>query len=337
MNSWTGGQYSLLRVVLGASLAAYFVSLAGTQPLAALAAVGSALLAAGAFDRPAAVATACLGGWVFARDPSLASPVFPFVLALLGVCALLPAAPYGAWAARGRADPDGGWRMPAVLHAAAWLLLLLACARAGVWKWSGSWLALATLAPLLALGAAGAWRPLRRWVWLALLAAWVQGVVVGRADAGPALLALFAFAFDPGWLPRAGGNATVFYDGACGLCHRAVRFLLAEDQEPAALRYAPIESERFNSAVPEASRADLPDSLILVTADGTLLTRSAGVLEIARRLGGVWRAGAALIGLVPAPALDALYDRVAAVRRHLFAAPDAACPLVPGHLRSRFE
>jgi predicted DCC family thiol-disulfide oxidoreductase YuxK len=80
----------------------------------------------------------------------------------------------------------------------------------------------------------------------------------------------------------------------------------------------------------------LPDSIVVRTADGMLLTRSAAVRHILRRLGGLWRVIAGLTGLVPARVLDGAYNGLARVRLRLFARPAEACPLLPKHLRDRF-
>jgi predicted DCC family thiol-disulfide oxidoreductase YuxK len=128
----------------------------------------------------------------------------------------------------------------------------------------------------------------------------------------------------------------LFYDGSCGLCHRAVRFLLWADREGRAFRFAPLGGSTFEARIPPSERRGLPDSMVLRTADGALLTRSAGALHVLRRLGGGWRVLAFLFGLVPRPLRDAAYDFVARVRLRLFARPDDACPVVPPPLRTRF-
>ena len=127
---------------------------------------------------------------------------------------------------------------------------------------------------------------------------------------------------------------TLFYDGQCGLCHGAVRFLLARDRAPGgAFRFAPLGGETFRNAIPNA--AALPDSLVLLTDDGRVLTRSRAVLHIGHRLGGLWRTLARVAGIVPRPLLDRGYDAVARVRYRLFARPQDACPMAPPELRSR--
>jgi predicted DCC family thiol-disulfide oxidoreductase YuxK len=128
----------------------------------------------------------------------------------------------------------------------------------------------------------------------------------------------------------------LFYDGDCGLCHRAVQFVLANDRQ-AVFRFAPLDSELFRAAVPEATRAGLPDSMVVVTGTGAVLTRSAAVLHIMRLLGGWWRPLAAAASIVPEAIRDWAYDRVAAVRRRLFAKPTTVCPLLPDHLKGRFD
>jgi predicted DCC family thiol-disulfide oxidoreductase YuxK len=129
----------------------------------------------------------------------------------------------------------------------------------------------------------------------------------------------------------------LFYDGGCGLCHRAVRFVLWADAEGRAFRFAPLGGESFRKLVSEAQRAALPDSLVVSTQAGLLLVRYAAVLHILRRLGGGWRALALLGRLVPSRLGDWAYDRVARIRGRLFSRPADACPVTPPALRKRFD
>ena len=129
----------------------------------------------------------------------------------------------------------------------------------------------------------------------------------------------------------------VFYDGTCGLCHHTVRFGLGRDRDGSRFRYAPLASSTFAGTYDPATRAGLPDSIVLRTADGRTLTRSAAVLHIGERLGGPWRVLARVVGLLPRWLLDLAYDGVARVRHRLFRRPADACPVIPPELRSRFE
>jgi predicted DCC family thiol-disulfide oxidoreductase YuxK len=130
-------------------------------------------------------------------------------------------------------------------------------------------------------------------------------------------------------------RAVLFYDGGCGLCHRSVRALLALDRA-GALRFAPLGGETLRELVPEVERAALPDSLVLRTADGRLLVRTAAVVESLRLLGGPAGSLAAMARVVPRPLADRLYDLVARVRRRLIRPPAGACPAVGPVLRARF-
>jgi predicted DCC family thiol-disulfide oxidoreductase YuxK len=129
----------------------------------------------------------------------------------------------------------------------------------------------------------------------------------------------------------------LFYDGSCALCHWAVRFVLARDREGRAFRFAPLDSDAFRKAAPQAVRTAIPDSLVVETRDGRLLTRSSAVIHILGRLGTPWRGLGAVAGVLPRALLDALYDFVARVRYRVFGREPDACPVIPKDLRSRFD
>lgn len=129
----------------------------------------------------------------------------------------------------------------------------------------------------------------------------------------------------------------LFYDGHCGLCHRAVKFVLKNDKTGKAFRFAPLQGETFSALVPAGARESLPDSIIVRTAHGVLLVRSAAFIHILRRLGGGWRVLAAILAVVPRGLRDAVYDFVARVRYRIFGRRDDLCPIVPAELRKRFD
>jgi predicted DCC family thiol-disulfide oxidoreductase YuxK len=175
-NSWTGGQYSVFRILFGLYLFVHFAHLApwsaelfssaGMTPDAWL----SPLLRAfpnilAAIDAPAFVVALCLAaaaaalcfavGWhdrwaalivwyvlacLVGRNPLITNPSLPYVGWMLLAHACLPAAPYGSAAARGRSDPAGDWRFPRRLFAAAWIVLALSYSYSGYTKLlSPSW------------------------------------------------------------------------------------------------------------------------------------------------------------------------------------------------------
>jgi predicted DCC family thiol-disulfide oxidoreductase YuxK len=137
--------------------------------------------------------------------------------------------------------------------------------------------------------------------------------------------------------PNASDAEILFYDGHCGLCHRAVKFVLKHDRSGRAFRFAPLQGATFQSRVPAADRADLPDSVVVLTADGSLLVRSDAFVHILRRLGGGWRIPAGVLAVVPRPLRDVVYNFIARTRYSVFGKRDDLCPIVPADLRARFD
>jgi predicted DCC family thiol-disulfide oxidoreductase YuxK len=132
-------------------------------------------------------------------------------------------------------------------------------------------------------------------------------------------------------------TAILFYDGYCGLCRLAVQFVLNHDRSGTAFRFAPLQGTTFQALVPADSRAAIPDSLAVLSRDGSLMVRSDACIHVLRRLGGAWRTAGALAAIVPRPLRDALYDRVAGMRYRIFGRRDNVCPAVAPDLRQRFD
>jgi len=391
MNGLSGGQYSLYRVLLGMYLATrclwiFRVGLAGetavldaffhplfnglsfaTAPglVASLLGIGglaAVALALGTLDRLAAVIL--IGIWIlfFSGAPLNGNPEVPCVVLLLVVHALLPAGPYGAWRARDRNDPGGGWSFPSNLSRLLWAGLVVAYGYNAFVKWSDpSWVdggaitrhlhgpqdlnpgGSERLLAWLTLGgeSVGAllllWRKSRPWAWFGLFALHLAlTVAFGMPGSSGALLLLHVVTFDPNWIPglsaaKSGQREIVFYDGECGLCHRATRFLLAEDEE-ARFHLAPLQGETMQAI----EKTDWPDSILVQTSAGDWLNRTSALIYIGRRLGGYWRVCATLGWVIPRPMRDAVYNGVARIRKRVFTQPEGLCPMVPPHLGERF-
>jgi predicted DCC family thiol-disulfide oxidoreductase YuxK len=137
--------------------------------------------------------------------------------------------------------------------------------------------------------------------------------------------------------PFAEKTETLFYDGHCALCHGTVQFVLERDRTGAAFRFAPLQGETFQAQVPLEQRAGLPDSIVIRTADGSLLARSDAVVRILQRLGGGWKISASILAAIPRGLRDAVYDFVARVRYRVFGKRNDLCPIVPPELRGRFD
>jgi len=129
----------------------------------------------------------------------------------------------------------------------------------------------------------------------------------------------------------------LFYDGNCGLCHGAVRFVVHRDRRGSTFRYAPLGGSTFERLLPVAQRATLPDSLAVLTSDRRLLARSEGVIYVLKRLGGVWPLVGDLLEIVPSRLRNAGYDWVARHRFRLFEAPAQSCPVPSAEEQRRFD
>jgi len=149
------------------------------------------------------------------------------------------------------------------------------------------------------------------------------------------LAALACYAFET--VALAASPEILFYDGHCGLCHRAVKFVLKHDRTGAAFRFAPLQGSTFRERVFPEQRAALPDSVVVLSNSGSLLARSDAFLHILRRLGGGWRFLAGIIAVIPRPLRDLVYDFIARVRYRVFGTREDMCPIVPPDLRARFD
>src|SRR5215813_15337247 len=129
----------------------------------------------------------------------------------------------------------------------------------------------------------------------------------------------------------------LFYDGHCGLCHNAVKFVVKHDRSGTAFRFAPLYGKTFEARVPVDQRTGLCDSMVVQTNEGLLLMRSNALVHILQRLGGKWKILAAVVALIPRPVRDVLYNVIARIRYRVFGRRDDLCPVLPSNLRTRFD
>jgi predicted DCC family thiol-disulfide oxidoreductase YuxK len=106
------------------------------------------------------------------------------------------------------------------------------------------------------------------------------------------------------------GLTHLFYDGGCGVCRGAVRFAAKRDVSHL-LRFAPLGGATFEQLVPPGLRTGLPDSLVVLTPEGGLLTRSEAVIHLLHRMGPPWRLVGFLLTWTPIHLRDWVYDQVA--------------------------
>ncbi len=158
------------------------------------------------------------------------------------------------------------------------------------------------------------------------------GDAAGRSSSDGALTPVSA-----GHLASAPALEVIFYDGHCGFCHRAVRWVLKRDPAGTRFRFAPLQGPTFLKRVPAFYRATLPDTIVLQTSEAKLLVRSDAFIHILRCLGGPWTPLAIGLNLVPRFIRDGVYDFVARIRHRLFDRPTDTCPVLPPDQRARFD
>jgi predicted DCC family thiol-disulfide oxidoreductase YuxK len=129
---------------------------------------------------------------------------------------------------------------------------------------------------------------------------------------------------------------SLFYDGNCGLCHNAVRFILAETPIGSVFFY-PQQGKTFEK-LKALSQNSLPDSLVLQASDKkNLLFKSQALLILSKNMGGLWQFIAFFISFLPLVFLDLTYDFIAKIRKKIFVQPENACPLIPSKYKVLFD
>ena len=133
-------------------------------------------------------------------------------------------------------------------------------------------------------------------------------------------------------------SAIVFYDGDCGLCHASVKFVITRDARRQ-FRYAPLGGDTFVERLgkTDVDAASLPDSIVVLTPDDELLTRSSAIIYLLRRLSRPWSWLGALLAVVPRFLRDLGYRLVARTRRRFFTPPEGVCPVMPRDQRLLFD
>jgi predicted DCC family thiol-disulfide oxidoreductase YuxK len=328
----------------------------------------AALFTIGAWRRIAALVLwygwACLAG----RNPFIANPGLPFIGLLLLVCAITP---YGEPFAVTKGKDGETWRMPEGLYEGIWIIMALGYTVSGIHKcMSPSWadgtaivhllnnplsrdnslrqMLLSMPEILLKLNTWGVlalevlFAPLcyfaftRKWTWLAMIGMHC-GIVslVNFADLTIGVLMVHLFTFDDRWLPgkKTEQSPVLFFDGVCGLCNGFIQFLFDVDEQ-SVFKVATLQGAFAAEKLPDTLTKNL-NSLVVMTDEGTLLTKSRAVLFVMTRVGGLWRVVGIAGNLVPARVTDIVYDLVAKNRYHLFGKLES-CRMPTPSERSRF-
>lgn len=129
-------------------------------------------------------------------------------------------------------------------------------------------------------------------------------------------------------------HLTVFYDGTCGFCHGAVRFLIRRDPHGERFRYAPLQG--LTAAEFLSNPNDLPDSVVAYLPDGSVHTEGTAAIVIAARIGGLYGFLGRIGALLPLSIVNAMYRLIARNRHRWFGRRTELCPLLSEHQRALF-
>jgi predicted DCC family thiol-disulfide oxidoreductase YuxK len=125
----------------------------------------------------------------------------------------------------------------------------------------------------------------------------------------------------------------ILFDGVCNLCSGAVKFIVKRDRR-AQFRFASLQSSFAQKQLEQMGvNVDRANTMILIHGQ-YIFQRSDAVLEIARRLDGLWPVFYAA-RIIPRFIRDAMYKLVASNRYRLFGKKES-CMVPTQELRARF-
>lgn len=131
-----------------------------------------------------------------------------------------------------------------------------------------------------------------------------------------------------------GNPPILLFDGVCNLCNASVAWLLRRDRK-GIFRFASLQGETGQELLRERG-LDTREfhSVILIVPSQAYYTKSMAAIEIARRLGGLWRVFT-VFTWIPDPIRDAVYDFVANNRYRWFGKKEE-CMLPRPEWKDRF-
>ena len=118
----------------------------------------------------------------------------------------------------------------------------------------------------------------------------------------------------------------IYYDGECGLCHLAVRFILRVDSK-SKFYFSPLSNLDNN--------LKNIDSIIFKKGNKVFYEGQA-IIMIFENIDNNWNYLAKVLKLFPVNVLDTAYRWVSRNRAKVFVKKVSSCPIVPSSYRERF-
>ena len=118
----------------------------------------------------------------------------------------------------------------------------------------------------------------------------------------------------------------IYYDGECGLCHLAVRFILRVDSK-SKFYFSPLSNLDIN--------LKNIDSIIL-KKDNKVFYEGMAIIMIFQNIDNNWNYLAKVLKLIPINVLDTAYRWVSRNRAKISVKKVSSCPIVPSYYQKRF-
>jgi predicted DCC family thiol-disulfide oxidoreductase YuxK len=157
-------------------------------------------------------------------------------------------------------------------------------------------------------------------------------MVISFADLSIGMLMIHLFTFDQRWLGKKKKEVMVLYDGECGLCSKAMRFIAKEDSMDNFKLRSLQESEGQNLLKKHNLPTENFDTMVLIKDDKAYI-KSDAAIQIGKSLGGLWTLG--IIGnYIPKDTRNSYYDWVVKNRLKFFGKGDV-CSIPSIRLRRK--
>ena len=118
----------------------------------------------------------------------------------------------------------------------------------------------------------------------------------------------------------------IYYDGECGLCHLAVRFILRVDSKNN-FYFSPLSNLDIN--------LKNIDSIILKRGDKVFYEGMA-IIMIFENIDNNWNYLAKVLKIIPINVLDTAYRWVSRNRAKVSVKEVSSCPIIPSYYKKRF-
>ena len=118
----------------------------------------------------------------------------------------------------------------------------------------------------------------------------------------------------------------IYYDGECGLCHLAVKFILRVDSK-SKFYFSPLSNLDYNLKNIDS---------IVFKKGGKVFYEGQAIIMIFENLDNNWNYLAKVLKLFPVNVLDTAYRWVSRNRAKVSVKKVSSCPIVPNYYQKRF-